>query len=116
MIHTACARRAHLAKSGPSSGRVRTTRAIDRCGTGAADLLPEELADEVLEVVDAVLALGGEAAGVVGAGAQAALDLLADDDVLLLDLVGEGDRLLHRLPTGTGAGVGEEPLEDGEGL
>lgn len=30
-------------------------------------LLPEELADEVLEVVDAVLALGAEAAGVVGA-------------------------------------------------
>lgn len=37
-------------------------------GSGGSDgLLPEELADEVLEVVDAVLALGGEAAGVVGA-------------------------------------------------
>jgi hypothetical protein len=31
------------------------------------ELLPEEFADEVLEVVDAVLALGREAAGLVGA-------------------------------------------------
>ena len=63
-------------------------------------------------MVDAVLALRGEAAGLVGARAQAALDLLADDDVLLLDLVAEGDRLLHRLPAGARAGLGEEPLED----
>src|SRR5439155_4019861 len=59
--------------------------------------LAQELADQGLEVVDPVLAARRKAPGVVGAGAQAALDLLADDDVLLLDLVAEGDRLLHRL-------------------
>src|SRR6266581_6319187 len=83
---------------------------------GAKRDLRQKLGNQPLKVVDAVFALRVEAPAIVGAGPEPALDMLAERDVFLLDLVGEGDRLLHRLPAWPGAGLGEEPLEDGQRL
>lgn len=65
-------------------------------------------------MVDAVFALDGVAAAVVGSGLQAALDRFADVDVFLLNDVAEGDG-----PGGALEGLGrvcivKETLENGE--
>src|SRR5213593_3579688 len=83
-----------------------------RPGPPRPSALLQELRHQRLEVVHAVLAQRGEPAAGVGARPQSSLHLLTDRDVLLLDLVGECDRLLHRLPARAGARFGEVPLED----
>ena len=62
----------------------------------------KEPAEQAVEVVHAVLAPHGVPARVVGRGAQAALDGLADLDVFVLDLVAEGDRRARPLLAGRG--------------
>lgn len=50
-----------------------------------------------MEVVAAAFAANTEATGVVGAAFQAALDFLADTQVFLLDLIGDGNAALHEV-------------------
>src|ERR1700730_14905236 len=84
--------------------------------SGVRLLAVQKLGHERLKVMDAVFPLGRQSTPVVLARAQTALHLLAHGNVLLLDLVGESDRLLHRLPAGPCARLGEEPFEDRERL
>src|ERR1700741_5496356 len=66
-----------------------------------------------MEMMHAVFALGGEAAAVVGRGAEAALDGLANIAVFHLDLVAEGDTLVELGPAGFW--VFEVPVEKRDG-
>ena len=56
-------------------------------GTGTRSALAEEFAEQHVKVVDAVFALHGIAATVIGRGTQAALDVFAEKYVFLLDFV-----------------------------
>src|SRR3954454_20575904 len=76
----------------------------------------EVFVDQRVEVVHTVFALDGEAALVVDAGGEASLHVLADDDIFLMDLVAERDRLLNALPGRASALLVEVPLEDGQRL
>ena len=57
----------------------------------------EELAEEHMKMMDAVFALHRVAAAIVGRGAQTFLDIFAEADIFLLDVVAEGDSFLHSL-------------------
>src|ERR1700686_5880861 len=83
--------RAAASGSRAPSARARSSTSRCRCR-----LVPvQELRDQRLEVVHAVFTERGKPAAAVGARAQAFLHLLADRDVLLLDLILERDGLLH---------------------
>src|SRR5207244_4102862 len=112
-------RRAPAISSIASPGVDRRPEWPDLAGSprdGRPAGLREELRDQPLKVVDAVLALRVEAPPVVGTGPEPTLDVLAQRDVFLLDLVGEGDGLLHRLPAWSGARLCKEPFEDRQRL
>ena len=61
--------------------------------------LAEELSEQHVKVVDAILTLDRVAPAVVGGGAQAALHVFAETDVFLLDFVTEGNGSLNAFPT-----------------
>jgi hypothetical protein len=53
--------------------------------------LAEELTEQHVEMMNAVLALDRIASAIIGGGAQAALHIFAKADVFLLNFVAEGD-------------------------
>ncbi len=65
-------------------------------------------------MVDAVFALYEVAAAVVGGGAQAALDVLAEGDVFLLYFVAEGDGAFYAFAGFGLIGIVKKPLKNRE--
>ena len=58
---------------------------------------------ERLKMVDAILTQGGESSAIICVGSQATLHPFTNFNILLLNLVAEGDDLLHAFPTGARA-------------
>src|ERR1700687_4077917 len=69
-----------------------------------------------VEMMHAVFTFDRKSSLVVDSGKQATLHVFADNYIFLLDLVAEGNRLLHSLPGLSAALLVEEPLENGQGL
>src|SRR6266851_4832146 len=76
--------------------------------------LPQEFAEQHVEMVNAVFALDRVASAVIGRGAQATLNIFAEANIFLLHFVAEGNGAFDALLMFRRTQIVEKPLEDGE--